>query len=1245
MNYDKILTSIVMPFFEEVDFCYFKYEYGKEGVLKELLLKYSYDRNQLSEIVNNKLNKINLYSFIIKKQDINNISKEILVTELLIKRIIFEIDGKSLKEDTFEFFIKQLCARLYFYSVTLADQNENKIFLDSGKKLLHYISEEEDPANIIHINLINIFKRCYYSAFHKIKYKPGKKMYVKCINLVIGDINYSKKKSDVEYITALINFLNISMDHLRAFINTDCPYVDIKKVEYIKNELIKTASVYLTNNDLISRVLITILYYDLYKIEKDIINNNNPVNNKKNEIIAINIILLKLFYKEKFAIGNIFDSLVIQKFITDNDIMSLYSKSLIRLLNDNERNVFELVYTNIFSLSFFPEYYKLILNLYKHFCFLSQIFHNRLISVLGIVYHLKPIKNVDYAKKELVKSKSSIELRPLLSLINFYNKEIELVNYLPDNLKNFYKANLNLINIQEKKNYIEGLVYRYMKKFRLKELAGVDKIKLSYMENIQVEMKNIYNIATHPYLVSDLGHLYIFFIDSYIKNQNLGYRVDFISKAFTVKSQILDMNPIDFAIALLFSKIGKIKMIFEHNNPSVLGIRKKLLTNTEKNEIAGYINFSKTFIPEGDSSANWKVVERAIEKIREPAFTKNGITPIESRILKVISAVLNKIIRQDMPPAKVFNLLYEEAYIPTKKEWDLDPILIFYFNAFFNKKGKTVFYDENTGKKLEVNFKHVNNIHIYNIIYKYLKEFIDSAEISELHADSQMEEISNLYKEPLIENNVRRNISLHVVESFIKNKKTVFFENNHIEKDDLTYLIEIQNNYLTAIGKKSCSIYLKHILAQLILNANIINYKREYFQYRNMNMDLKYRVGIKRFFETYKHMLGDLRPISRTMNLLIKVVFQIFNDYLNISVINNFKLHPEEINLLDKNVLAAKTISDIKKLYNSHLSEQESESTRIILIVLLLKKLGVADQFSVNIKENESIIKLSIPFYLLKEEKHAVLSEEIVKSIDSIPLIPDSIRKLKNTIDNPESTIDQIEKLILKDSSLTADVLKSANSAYYIQSNPVSSVKDCIKLLGRNGLNSILLMTSSYRLLQGKISQERVNEIINHCERTAFYARKLMEYKEIKEKPDEIFLSSLLHDIGKIVVEELNPDIYKKIQVTIENNNIPVDVLEDLAGGIDHSLIGYNIAMKWKYPKIVCEVIKCHHNPRQAEYYADAVFIVYLANALTYYSKKTLSFENIDANALDYFEMNDKDKLNNVVYKLENEYIKATGRV
>jgi len=133
---------------------------------------------------------------------------------------------------------------------------------------------------------------------------------------------------------------------------------------------------------------------------------------------------------------------------------------------------------------------------------------------------------------------------------------------------------------------------------------------------------------------------------------------------------------------------------------------------------------------------------------------------------------------------------------------------------------------------------------------------------------------------------------------------------------------------------------------------------------------------------------------------------------------------------------------------------------------------------------------------------------------------------------------------------------------------------------------------------------------------------------------------ALLHDIGKIIIEGIEPSLYKEMQSLVFEKNIAYEVLEDLLGGYYHNIVGYLLAKKWNFPPIVCEVVKFHHSPRESDGFFNETFLIYLSNILTHFHDKQLIYENIDENVLSFFEIIGKEELYRLVDFLETEYTK-----
>ncbi|MCG8572231.1 MAG: hypothetical protein MJB14_19030, partial [Spirochaetes bacterium] len=738
--------------------------------------------------------------------------------------------------------------------------------------------------------------------------------------------------------TAILNYLYITLDHLFAHINTECQYVNQKEYQPLKKEFTKQSLVYINfvkkDTFFLLKSSMLHLQFAIHKLRKEML-AGKKIEQETKKIFFVKLSQLICIFFEKIEKFEVFYNenhpLFDQSY---QQTLNTYSQYLFQLLKEETKNSLEILFVIFQFQSLCPELNNLNNKLYQRIIYILKKFFNRKIYILSSVMYLKSLKKEDFFHTEILKVKYHIEHNPIISLINLFNNELMAIPDIPPEKKIYYRANSELIMIHEKIFDINKLMFNYIYQFRVKQKNQTEQIKLGYLEKIEIEMRNIFQIAANPYLITDLGQLYIFFIDSYINKNKLDYREDLISQASAVKMEIMDINPTSLSLALLYSKLGKFQLIIDYDNPIQLGLNKSELSQTEKNRMSNFIEYSKKILPTEEPGINWPEIVRAIENIREPVYTREKTTPLDARIIKVLSAILNKISRQNVAIAKVFSLLYEEAFLPSQNTWDLDPILIFYFNTYYSRQQSSIFYDESTGEKVEVKFGHLNNSLIYEKINQFIKDLMENSHGTNLSVEAQMEEMAKINAEPLFVNNQRKHISQLEIEGNIDTEKTIYFEKAHIEKADITYLVEILQKYLTCLGRSSYFNIYKQVLIQLINNANKGNYKREFFHYKKMDLDSYYWLGVKRFQEEYKVLLPELKPLAKKLKLSVKVEFYIFQNVLTITVSNNYRYLSYELDLVDQCISKVRSSKDLKDIYNAPIETQEGQGVGLSLASL-----------------------------------------------------------------------------------------------------------------------------------------------------------------------------------------------------------------------------------------------------------------------------------------------------------------------
>lgn len=180
-----------------------------------------------------------------------------------------------------------------------------------------------------------------------------------------------------------------------------------------------------------------------------------------------------------------------------------------------------------------------------------------------------------------------------------------------------------------------------------------------------------------------------------------------------------------------------------------------------------------------------------------------------------------------------------------------------------------------------------------------------------------------------------------------------------------------------------------------------------------------------------------------------------------------------------------------------------------------------------------------------------------------------------------------------------------ANSAFYGQRVPISSVNRAVVLLGTNVITNIVLslgiINSFKNIGKNKIEITRFWEHANLCNKiTVFLYSELFQ----KKLPDEFSTVGLLHDIGKLFELIYFPDKFIEVLEKLKSHpELGWVKAETEIIGIPHTLLGGYLLNWWNFPYPLIEVAFFHHNPLKegvinkeiaalvhiADFYADEI--------------------------------------------------------
>lgn len=467
-------------------------------------------------------------------------------------------------------------------------------------------------------------------------------------------------------------------------------------------------------------------------------------------------------------------------------------------------------------------------------------------------------------------------------------------------------------------------------------------------------------------------------------------------------------------------------------------------------------------------------------------------------------------------------------------------------------------------------------------------------------------------------------------------KREIIFDYIDHEKEEIAE--NILRETLENIKKPGLYSHLSYIVKEIIGNANKANLKRVHFILNQLDITKSsdYEAGINTFKEYLSQHINRYIDELKKRKYYVKLKMEVDGKNFIITVENNSKLLPIEKVRISEKIKKSIQFKSIEDALTEGLDQTEGAGFGLILSLIMMRKMGVHEKFLTAIDgEKETVFKITIPLSVLDAEEEEVISDSIKNEIKNIPQFPQHIKELQARLENPNANFKDISVIINRDPLLIADLLKLANSSFYMVSHKIKTIEEAVRQIGFKGVKDLIFAYSAEKILLEKYSHDVVKDIMNHSYEVAFYAYELAKELNLKDIINETYTAAMLHDFGKIIVTSLNQEVVKKIEAICREKKININLVENLTNGYNHSAIGAKLAEKWNFPENIVTTIRYHHIPLASEEpFQKLVFIIYLSNELYYYQKGLRTFEDFNEIVLSAFNLNDQNKFKLLTGKL-----------
>lgn len=207
-------------------------------------------------------------------------------------------------------------------------------------------------------------------------------------------------------------------------------------------------------------------------------------------------------------------------------------------------------------------------------------------------------------------------------------------------------------------------------------------------------------------------------------------------------------------------------------------------------------------------------------------------------------------------------------------------------------------------------------------------------------------------------------------------------------------------------------------------------------------------------------------------------------------------------------------------------------------------------------------------------------SAGIFDPIDQLGPLPDVVARALRLLYDPGSDAGRVAQLIDVDPTLAGRLIGLANSAAFRGRDRMVTTRQAVIRLGYRTVGNLLMTAATSERLQQALPVYGLSRglLWQHAVATALGAQAVADLTK-QLRPDQAYLSGLLHDVGMIALATLSPDSPEPAIVRLCDSGYSIAAAELERFGMEHATAGHLLLTRWGVPEGIVLSVRHHHEP------------------------------------------------------------------
>jgi len=249
----------------------------------------------------------------------------------------------------------------------------------------------------------------------------------------------------------------------------------------------------------------------------------------------------------------------------------------------------------------------------------------------------------------------------------------------------------------------------------------------------------------------------------------------------------------------------------------------------------------------------------------------------------------------------------------------------------------------------------------------------------------------------------------------------------------------------------------------------------------------------------------------------------------------------------------------------------------------VMRTVGPAHQYLSKPCDAETLSNSINRALALRNHLESASLRSFITGLNRLPTLPEAVSELIEKLDSTDTDIESVAEIISRDISMTAQILKLTNSAYFTVAKSITTPKQAVQMLGFDTIKSLILVSGIFGMFpENPESTEIIHRLNERSLSIAILAKELAALEGLDAlRVEQTGCAAVLSHIGTLAILHEDFERFNEAISVVENEGLDIASAERRIFGASHAELGAYLLGLWSFGDPVVEAVAYHHNPAQ----------------------------------------------------------------